>query len=456
YNHTSMENCPDQMRKSSDFHIDTSFVRKDLVSNFNDVPQTFRQNLQGLLYNPSCNSFTDVTIRTENKELRVHKAILAASSEYFQKLFCSSSKIETIQFHQSKEVVEQLIFCMYGGCINLTLKPELILEILSEARNLRMIATLSRDYSSIITPQLDPLTSIRILANEEIFYHSNLLKRLHEYIVSNFSRILQNTSGIKIMQTISRQRLLPILAKVCLKCSDLEVESILQFILDWSLSVSLCDLLKECKTWEWPKSSQLQLLPLDKAINENEKRIAVKCIGHNFEWHINIDKGTSYVTAARDFRLIYDKVLPRMQCPSESVQQRFPAASFYWGDSADPSFPSVFICFPHNVALRWSTTISPSKGGYRIESDTVMNEIVSVTYRISTYNTDIQLDDALMLRDVTLVENPLASLILYYFSRNFTNTLTREDLLNSLPHVEYRCISSYLLFNDASKSILGK
>ncbi|KAF8819765.1 BTB/POZ domain-containing protein [Cardiosporidium cionae] len=359
------------------------------------------------------------------QELRVHKAILAASSEYFQKLFCSTSKIEIIQFHQRMEVVEQLILCMYGGSINTTLKPEIVLEILSEARNLGMDATLSRDYSSIITPQLEPLTSLKFLASDEVYYHPKMLKCLHRHITSNFSRILKDTRGIETMQTISRQRLLPILAEVCIKCSELEVESILQFVLDWSHLVSLCDLLKECKAWEWDKSSQVQTVTLDKATNESDKRVAVKCIGHSFEWHVYINKDS-----AEDFHLIYDKALPRIQCPTESLQRRFPTASFQWKDTVNPPCDRVFICFPHSIALRWSSTISLPK--------------------------DSKLDHALIPHEMTVVENPLASLILYYFSRSLTNAKMTEDLLNGLPHVEYRCLSSYLLFNDVSKSILAK
>jgi hypothetical protein len=44
---------------------------------------------------------------------------------------------------------------------------------------------------------------------------------------------------------------------------------------------------------------------------------------------------------------------------------------------------------------------------------------------------------------VTMMENPLISLILHYFSTDFQEKVNTEDILNRLPHIEYRCVSSY-------------
>ncbi|KFG38215.1 BTB/POZ domain-containing protein, partial [Toxoplasma gondii TgCatPRC2] len=56
---------------------------------------------------------------------------------------------------------------------------------------------------------------------------------------------------------------------------------------------------------------------------------------------------------------------------------------------------------------------------------------------------------------VTMTEIPLVSLILYYFSSDLNQTLAHEDILNRLPHIEYRCLSSYTLFHSAQPQPLA-
>lgn len=43
-------------------------------------------------------------------------------------------------------------------------------------------------------------------------------------------------------------------------------------------------------------------------------------------------------------------------------------------------------------------------------------------------------------------------MILYYFSADLKTTVEVEDILNRLPHIEYRCLSSYSLVKTHSES----
>lgn len=54
---------------------------------------------------------------------------------------------------------------------------------------------------------------------------------------------------------------------------------------------------------------------------------------------------------------------------------------------------------------------------------------------------------------VQMTEIPLVSLILYYFSSDLNQTLAQEDILNRLPHIEYRCLSSYTLFHQNAPAL---
>merc|ERR1719198_1924692 len=102
---------------------------------------------------------------------------------------------------------------------------------------------------------------------------------------------------------------------------------------------------------------------------------------------------------------------------------RFPAAMFAWrvlyrGQDVFNEKP-VFICFPENVSLHWSTTLPVSSA-------------------------ELAEDDDLKIM-VNMSENPMLSLVLYYFSADLKTTVFSEDILNRLPHIEYRCLSSYSL-----------
>merc|ERR1719401_2826798 len=139
-------------------------------------------------------------------------------------------------------------------------------------------------------------------------------------------------------------------------------------------------------------------------------------VGQFFDWCIRLDYG-----AEGKLRIVYESATPKEDGPR--CVNRFPAAMFAWkvlfrGQDVFNEKP-VFICFPENVSLHWSTTLP-------------------VTHSELGDADDLQIM-------VTMTENPMLSLVLYYFSAEIKTTIFSEDILNRLPHIEYRCLSSYSL-----------
>ncbi len=67
-------------------------------------------------------------------------------------------------------------------------------------------------------------------------------------------------------------------------------------------------------------------------------------------------------------------------------------------------------------------------------------------------NTSIDVEELGDLEGISLrarfVECPLVSLVLAYFSmaEHVSDTTIQDDILNRLPNMEYRCLSSYQLY----------
>merc|ERR1712190_148103 len=140
-------------------------------------------------------------------------------------------------------------------------------------------------------------------------------------------------------------------------------------------------------------------------------------VGEFFNWQVRLDYGSE-----GKLRIVYESAIPEDSAAGGSID-RFPAAMFAWrglfrGQDVFNEKP-VFICFPKNVQLHWSTTLPLTA-----------NELADG-------------DDLKIM--VNMAENPMLSLILSHFSGDLKNVLQREDILNRLPHIEYRCLSSYAL-----------
>merc|ERR1719281_1761300 len=157
-------------------------------------------------------------------------------------------------------------------------------------------------------------------------------------------------------------------------------------------------------------------IPNIKAALSGEPLCSLSC-GEFFEWRVRVDNG-----AEGRLRIVYEDVMPKH--PDAACCRRFPAATFAWkvkfrGEEIFNDRP-VFITFARGVALHWSTTLSLDASKFTDDDD------ISIS--------------------VVMTENPLLSLILYFLSSHVADEAYSEDILNRLPHIEYRCLSSFFIF----------
>jgi len=278
-----------------------------------------------------------------------------------------------------------------------------------------------------------------------------------------------------------------VIKEVCRTCAEPKhAETLVNFCLEYAQIDNACDLLRDCKQWAWngPVDSltkmrdpagamevvgggeQAATMKADmseeemfEALDVNKDGVVSKeeftqfkkrltemsykyvqewkipklkdalsgeplcqlVAGDLFEWRVRVDGGDGKL------RIVYEDVTPKHA--QAACCRRFPAATFAWkvkfrGEEIFNDRP-VFITFAERVSLHWSTTLSL--------------DAAQLTY-----------DDELSI-SVTMTENPMLSLILFFLSTNVKDDNYAEDILNRLPHIEYRCLSSFFIFRQASR-----
>lgn len=374
-------------------------------------------------------ALTDCTIIAQGQEVNCHKVILAAQSEWFAQQFKANKSQATFNLEEKFKVVKALVRFMYfGGLVDETLGPEDGLDLLDLSEKLGISALGGDDIAPMILPRLTPHNAVLALEHEALGRNPVLHEGICTYVGNNFLDMLK-TDGGELLR-IPRDGMPGVMRAACHHvANDQEADSIVRFCLQHSQMDSACDLLRDSKTWNWPGSRQSMLRsPPDEVFFEGPEwsiegvRTAMETtparivVGDFFDWCIRLDYG-----AEGKLRIVYESATPR----EDSVRciNRFPAAMFAWrvlykGQDVFNEKP-VFICFPENVSLHWSTTLPVSAS-------------------------ELSDDDSLQIM-VSMTENPMLSLVLYYFSADLKTTVFSEDILNRLPHIEYRCLSSYSL-----------
>jgi len=376
---------------------------------------------------------TDVIIIAQGREIRAHKAVLAAQSEWFAQQF-QTSGANQIQVPQKYKVVKALIRFMYFGGVGNTsdLGPDEGLDMMLLAEDFSIDAIDAADIAPLILPRLTLQNSLSVLQHEGLQRQPALQASVCNFVGENFLTMMQ-TMEEQLMQ-IPRNLLPLVLRGACRTVvNDAQAEKLVRFCLGHTQLDSACDLLRETKQWSWgtDEASLLRAPPKEEpfegiewciegvrqTMDQTPARIVV---GTYFDWCIRLDYG-----AEGKLRIVYESATPRedLDKPGPRCINRFPAAMFAWrvlyrGQDVFNEKP-VFICFPENVSLHWSTTLPVSAA-------------------------ELSDDDDLRIM-VNMAENPMLSLVLYYFSADLKTTVFSEDILNRLPHIEYRCLSSYSL-----------
>jgi len=382
----------------------------------------------------------DVTITVGGKEILAHKAVLAAGSTWFEEQLKSSGTdpVSVTLKHNYKAVHTLIRFMYFGGLADDSLGPLDGLDMLQLSQELGVKSLDAAELAAMVVPRLTPENCIAVLQHPGLSAFPEVQAGVTEYVGRNLLLLLKTMEDQLLCIPCLREERQPVLSGILKSAchtvgTDADTERVVRFCLNWCLThlqlESACDLLRETKQWAWgsgmasvmrsapgeePSMSPEWTIPqVSAAMQSTPARIVV---GNFFDWTIRLDYG-----AEDKLRIVYESATPREDQPR--CINRFPAALFEWrviyrGQDVFNEKP-VFICFPENVSLHWSTTLPVSAA-------------------------DLLEDDDIKIM-VNMAENPMLSLVLYYFSADLKTTVFSEDILNRLPHIEYRCLSSYSL-----------
>eukprot|EP00919_Chromeraceae_sp_WS-2016_P036940 GHVR01087771.1.p1 GENE.GHVR01087771.1~~GHVR01087771.1.p1 ORF type:complete len:431 (+),score=49.88 GHVR01087771.1:61-1353(+) len=411
-------------------------------------PQRHMPDCIKLLNDPAFAPLFDIALVAEGKEIKAHRCILASNSAYFFEQFCGVPNAPArIEFpSQRYSVIRQLIRYLYGDELDEHTPPDEVMELLSEARALGIPTIHGEEFAPLIVPRLTFQNCLSILQHDELVHQPHIGAGVVDFVTDHFFDLIQHPSLRDQMLSVHRRYLMDLLRAICSRCStDTHAKDTVHFAVEWSQFETACDLLKDCKNWPWNhdpsslsfmrpqgeedssgksrseslKSVEWRVTSVKRALRD-QLPVRLVC-GNLFEWAVRIDHG-----AEGKIRIVYESAT-EIQSQVHACMKRFPAAMFAWqvifrGNNVFHERP-VFICFPQGVSLHWSTTLP-----------------------IAT--AELAEDDELTIL-VSMVENPLVSLILYHFSADLGSTMATEDILNRLPHIEYRCLSSYSLYQQA-------
>ncbi|CAE8589343.1 unnamed protein product [Polarella glacialis] len=376
----------------------------------------------------------DIFIQAEGREIPCHKAVLASQSDFFCEQFTANAGHNSIQLDHKYKVVQTLIRFMYFGGLQFDgLLPVDGLDMLTLAEELGIKALDPADLTTCIVPRLTTANCMDTLNHETLLRHPALQAGVCDFVGNNFLQMMKSQK--EDLLRIPRDLIAAVIRTACHHVgNDADTAEMVSFCRTLSQMESACDLLRETKSWNWGSGvpstmrSMLDEEPSEEgadwkihgvrdAMDSTPARIVV---GTYFDWCIRLDYG-----AEGKLRLVYESATPRGESSEASPRciNRFPAAMFAWrvlykGQDVFNEKP-VFICFPENVSLHWSTTLPVTAA-------------------------ELSDDDDLQMM-VEMAENPMISLVLYYFSADLKTTVFSEDILNRLPHIEYRCLSSYSL-----------
>lgn len=430
----------------------------------------------------------DTSIVAGGKEIRAHRAILVSSSGFFREHFGAAGS-DRLEVKEPYKAVRALIrFLYFGSLVDSDLGPEDALDLLGSARDYGIDVLTEEDAQGLIVPQLTLQNCLPVLHHQELTIRPKIALGVCTFIGENFTALIRGPSTRPQLLSAAKNYLIEILKVVCkTAATEAHAEEAVRFVLEYVQMDNACDLLRDCKTWQWNVTPDILTKmrdPLEAMVEQNPQATAkprgslseeemfealdvnkdgmvskdefqsfkstlksmsaykyveewtipnlkaklageplcqLSC-GDLFEWRVRIDNGQE-----GKLRIVYEDVNPKH--PEAVCCRRFPAATFAWkvkfrGEEIFTDRP-VFITFADRVALHWSTTLGVDSA--------MLTE-----------------DDSLSI-SVSMTENPLLSLILYFLSSNVKNESYAEDILNRLPHIEYRCLSSFFIFRQASR-----
>ena len=173
-------------------------------------------------------NYTDVVIRAQGVEHKAHRAVLAACSPYFNTMFTSTlgepnSQCIDLQ-RTSPNAFKELLEFMYTGRIDVN---ENNIEDILEASCLFQIVSVQNACEIYLKSQIDSSNCIGIRYIAERFSCIELVSHANDYIVDNFSEVMEQTEFLEIPHF----ELIALIKQEVLKVKD-EIE-VLNCCLQW-------------------------------------------------------------------------------------------------------------------------------------------------------------------------------------------------------------------------------
>jgi hypothetical protein len=431
----------------------------------------------------------DTSIIADGKEVRAHKAILVACSGFFREHFGSGGADRMEVALPYKAVRAMIRFLYFGALTESGLGPEDALDLLISARDWGIDVLTEEDVVDLIVPQLSNTNCLNVILHKELDNRPKIAAGVCEYVGKHFFALLTTPTTKVNLLRIKKGYMLEVIKEICRNCAEAKhAETLVNFCLEYSQIDNPCDLLRDCKQWAWNSSntetkmrdptkgpempaeadpapqspsmkadmseeeifaaldvnkdgvvSKEEFTQFKKALKEatfnyvkewkipnlkgalSGEPLCQLVAGDLFEWRVRVDGGEGKL------RIVYEDVSPKHA--QAACCRRFPAATFAWkvtfrGEEIFNDRP-VFITFAERVSLHWSTTLNLDASQLTEADDLTVS--------------------------VVMTENPLLSLILYFLSANVKDEHYAEDILNRLPHIEYRCLSSFFIFRQASR-----
>lgn len=428
----------------------------------------------------------DVTLLAEGRQIHAHRAVLGAfSGRFLEELEKDGRDKACLQTKESYPVMRALVRFMYFGGVDQELNSFEALDLMQAANVWGVSCLAESDVVELVVPRLSVETCVPVLLHPEVSNRPRMARGVCFFIGEHLQDVGRSRDAIDQLMAADMKYNALVLKKACWCCKSVqEFDAVLRYALRVARLENPTEVLNASKVWPWaaldleahstfldPGKVSPDVITKYKSLTPDQvfqtldadgcglvskaefrqMRVSLPEIvgdkewviprvkeasqsqncwrviyGEIYEWQVRLDAG-----AGGQLRIVYESATAHPKIEVGACLMKFPAATFAWQASLNgkdlPMEPSVFIAFAECVDLHWSTSLG-----------------------ISTE--DLKPDDELLLR-VKIIENPILGLTLYHLYCSMDTDSQAEEILNQLPHIEYRCISSYIIFRKTASRL---
>ena len=130
--------------------------------------------------------YTDVTLQSSDVDIRCHRNVLAAASDYFNAMFrcdLKESTSDTIQMNMQPTILTRIVDYIYTGEIQLTVDT---VESLVEACDVLQLDTLKTACENLMVKHVDPVNCIGFYKFSALYHLDKLQHKAKRMVQSEF------------------------------------------------------------------------------------------------------------------------------------------------------------------------------------------------------------------------------------------------------------------------------